>query len=678
MMPAEHHVHGAVHGMLIVGGEIAYLSHLPTFSSPHDYQVVLRVSFAKAGCDPACDLLADQKKTGATAYTLKPDVMFLMPELVSTDPASAALREFQGTVFRGNFFKGEGVVVVADVKVTVEAVVHFRQYTPATEDDRMEYLLFGSDGFQYAVRYVKKAPDFDQMLSVVGVDRELWNGADTALRVAIPNRTRAADDRLGGGETVKTEIGGKVSAGAVNRGPTLTLGQELYMESGFLKDPKADTPTVADKPAVGSTPTVADPLASTNPAILSTKPSLLTSRNQRLLISVYDAQEAREAILGGARVIDCEDPAGALGDISPRRIMTIAEGVVQYKRDLEVQISTNIGENQLLFKRDGLGRAIQRHNDEIAGKASQAAMGVAAAMGTAIHPVNIVKVGLDGMPREIALETLAEVTQTVRRSDLLNLSEVVGVFFAQDMAAWNARKTSKFVIRDMLLVREYVVDANGDIDLEVVFKGDDVSMQALRDKLKDDTELFDKNGKVLSKVRLTELYDLEQLGYKPVFGERFEMSYLYSVADLVAEAGADGVMIDTRIHSKNAYICCLDYKTEGDVNSISGLPRKGIYKLEEFANYGRYCHEKGIMFWASGSIQPYQAQAVWALTDDKDEKKGIFDGDAKGLVDAMAVRSGASGAVRRVARPGVPANLIDNRATRRIYRDLVENYRPPN
>jgi len=37
-------------------------------------------------------------------------------------------------------------------------------------------------------------------------------------------------------------------------------------------------------------------------------------RNQRLLISVFDAQEAREAILGGARVIDCEDPAGALGN----------------------------------------------------------------------------------------------------------------------------------------------------------------------------------------------------------------------------------------------------------------------------------------------------------------------------------------------------------------------------
>ena len=218
------------------------------------------------------------------------------------------------------------------------------------------------------------------------------------------------------------------------------------------------------------------------------------SKNQRLLISVYDPQEAREAILGGARVIDSEDPAGALGDISPRRIMTIAEAVIQYKKNLEVQVSTNIGENQLLFKRDDMGRAIQRHDDEIAGKAAQAALGVAAAMGTVIHPVNIIKVGLDGMPRQIALETLTEVTLTVRRNPLFNHSEVVGVFFAQDLAAWNQRKSNKFVIRDMLLVREYVVDPQGNIDIDAIFGSDPVTMQALRDTLKDDTALFSPTG----------------------------------------------------------------------------------------------------------------------------------------------------------------------------------------
>ena len=540
-------------------------------------------------------------------------------------------------------------MIVVDVQVTVEAVVHFRQYTPDTEDDDVEYLLYGSDGFQLATRYVKKAPDFDQTLSVIASDKKFWLGPDSALRVVVPKRKRSADDRLSGGETTTVEVMSPKPGegkGLGRLGASITLGQELYLETGFLKDPKMTTPASTPVPALSRN---------------------RTSRNQRLLISVYDAQEAREAILGGARVIDCEDPAGALGDISPRRIMTIAEGVIQYKRDLEVQISTNIGENQLLFKRDTLGRAIQRFNDEIAGKAAQAALGVAAAMGTAIHPVNIVKVGLDGMPRKIALETLTEVVQTIRRSELLNLSEVVGVFFAQDLAAWNERKTNKIVIRDMLLVREYVTDPKGDVDIEKLFGSDANTMKALRAKLGDDTNLFDATGKVISKVRITDLHDLTTLGYSAVPGERFEMSYLFSLADLCAEAGADGVMIDTRIHSKNAYICCLDYKTENDTSATSGLKRKGIYTLDEFATYGRYCHEKGIMFWASGSIQPYQAQAVWNLADGKSE----------GLIDAMAVRSGASRQPVPVERPGITAAVVANRATRRIYRDLVEAYRAP-
>jgi uncharacterized protein (UPF0264 family) len=390
-------------------------------------------------------------------------------------------------------------------------------------------------------------------------------------------------------------------------------------------------------------------------------------RNQRLLISVFDSQEAREAILGGARVIDCEDPAGALGDISPRKVMAIAHAVIGYKRGLEVQISTNIGENQLLFKRDDSGRAIQRFDNEIAGKAAQAALGVASAMGSDEHPVSIVKVGLDGMSRQIALETLREVVKTVRSSQYFGRSQVVAVFFAYDLDKWNERKSNKFVIRDLLLLREYVVDSSGDVDIDTLFGQDQITMAALREKLSGDLALFDESGKIKSKVRLTELYNAVDLGYNPVPGEDYKMTYIYSAADLAASAGADGIMIDTRIHTKVAYMCCLSYGTEDDINPESGLARFGIYSLEDCAAYARYCHQQGIEFWASGSIQPYQAQAVW----------GLNDGDATGVVDAMAVRSGASGPPRIVSRSGAGGAVIDNRASRRIYRDLVAKYAPP-
>ena len=78
--------------------------------------------------------------------------------------------------------------------------------------------------------------------------------------------------------------------------------------------------------------------------------------NRKLLVSVYNAQEAREAVLGGARIIDSEDPKSALGNISPRRIMDVSDAVLDFNRDLDVQLSTNIGEDQLLSAARRVGR----------------------------------------------------------------------------------------------------------------------------------------------------------------------------------------------------------------------------------------------------------------------------------------------------------------------------------
>jgi len=73
-------------------------------------------------------------------------------------------------------------------------------------------------------------------------------------------------------------------------------------------------------------------------------------RNRKTLVSVFNPQEAREAVLGGARIIDSEDPRSALGNIKPFNIMQVSDAVLNYKRNEEVQLSTNIGEDQLLFK----------------------------------------------------------------------------------------------------------------------------------------------------------------------------------------------------------------------------------------------------------------------------------------------------------------------------------------
>ncbi|MFD9689337.1 hypothetical protein ACFWXO_26675 [Kitasatospora sp. NPDC059088] len=106
---------------------------------------------------------------------------------------------------------------------------------------------------------------------------------------------------------------------------------------------------------------------------------------------MFGPQEAREAALGGARIIDSEDPRSALGAIKPRRIMDIADAVLAARRALPVQLSTNIGEDQLLFRRADNGLALAKSAYEQVGKAAQAALGVALAMGTRVHSCGIVR-----------------------------------------------------------------------------------------------------------------------------------------------------------------------------------------------------------------------------------------------------------------------------------------------
>ncbi|GJM74491.1 hypothetical protein HMSSN036_67070 [Paenibacillus macerans] len=189
------------------------------------------------------------------------------------------------------------------------------------------------------------------------------------------------------------------------------------------------------------------------------------SLNRRLLVSVFNSQEAREALIGGARIIDCEDPRTSLGNISPMKIMRISETILGYKRNERIQISTNIGEEQLLFDRATNGIAIQKFSHEVAGKAAQAALGVAASMGTLVHPINIIKVGVDAMDIELIEEVLEEIVMTIRRCDFYNHSHIVPVFFIRDTHAWNNRKNNDQVIRELLDLREFYFDPEGNIDL---------------------------------------------------------------------------------------------------------------------------------------------------------------------------------------------------------------------
>jgi hypothetical protein len=406
--------------------------------------------------------------------------------------------------------------------------------------------------------------------------------------------------------------------------------------------------------------------------------------NRKLLVSCYNAQEAREAVLGGARIIDSEDPKSALGNISPRRIMDISDAVLDFHRDLDVQLSTNIGEDQLLFRRSPNGQAIEKSWDEIAGKAAQAALGVCLSMGTRVNPVNILKVGADGMEVDRIGEVLSEVVETLRRTEALSHCQVMSVLFAQDFQLFQQRRVTDTVRKQLVELREFNPSSKDEPNAFDLTK---YAVQTLRDPKSGEflfTAASDVSLSTLKKrlvlpdnstgtfVRTNELFE-HRMGFPEIpdaQAPRTNQSVIKAMVDVTADSGANAIMIDTSILSKVSNICLIDTRGEGmiDLNSLivrDGIPKQGILTLKDLKFFVDYCHYKGVSANLAGSIESYQAQQLWALIPE---------------LDQLSARSAASGLNIAPSPSGAKSSSDAPRDTRKdriIKRSLVHGMAPP-
>jgi hypothetical protein len=79
------HEHPAVHGMLVVGEGQLFLSHLPMFHAPHDYQIIMEVRLRGDESDPHTIYTRDRGNSGERLYTWIPKP-FILPGLLSSPP----------------------------------------------------------------------------------------------------------------------------------------------------------------------------------------------------------------------------------------------------------------------------------------------------------------------------------------------------------------------------------------------------------------------------------------------------------------------------------------------------------------------------------------------------------------------------------------------------------------
>ncbi len=239
----HHHGHGGhgglgVHGMLIVGEETVYLSHLPMFTDPnHAIQAILEATFTAESGNPQSVYADDRERTGTKVYTFQPK-KFVLSGLVSPDPAQPPpCRFFKGSIVRGHFERG-GNPILEDVVVEITNIVHFRQFDPDSQGlPQLGYLLFGKGHELFLAHLITKPPDFDQVLSVRVVDHEF---TDEELRrgvpIVFPEKANSMSERIREGERVAAEA---QLAGAAPETVEIQVeaDTEFYFEEGELRVP---------------------------------------------------------------------------------------------------------------------------------------------------------------------------------------------------------------------------------------------------------------------------------------------------------------------------------------------------------------------------------------------------------------------------------------------------------
>lgn len=166
----EQHEHGdhsgdgtmGVHGMLLFGDDGLYLSHLPMFQSPHNFQVILEVEFDDTSSEA---LRADRETSSQNLYTFVP-VEFPISEL---DPRGDGPKRslMDGDIYQGHFERG-GHQIAANAVAEVRNIVYFNELDVDARRDanrELTYLCFGSVEHLHLAHEVTANPDFDQVLA---------------------------------------------------------------------------------------------------------------------------------------------------------------------------------------------------------------------------------------------------------------------------------------------------------------------------------------------------------------------------------------------------------------------------------------------------------------------------------------------------------------------------------
>src|SRR5215203_2492110 len=216
------------HGMLVLGSESVYVSHLPMFMPQHRYQGIWEVSFGAEG-DKVYRAERARPENAKLIFTLNPLELFRLPELTQTR------KSFQADVFLGHFERDGHKRILQNVKVTLRRQVHWHPFRNSHErPEPLTYLLFGKGKELFLAHWISLAPNFDQIVSVTPSKPlgEIPEGAQIVIA------KRGDGDDLKAGESVSAiMIAGRGPEQPFTATPVdLKVGSVIYLEKGELAE----------------------------------------------------------------------------------------------------------------------------------------------------------------------------------------------------------------------------------------------------------------------------------------------------------------------------------------------------------------------------------------------------------------------------------------------------------
>jgi hypothetical protein len=237
----DHHMHPEhqepPHNMMVVGEKSVFLSHLPMFMSPHNFQVILEATLTSGGKSVQELYTQDRQSNSQTKmYSLSPEESFTLPSLFTPNPPSR--NSFKSTIFRGHLERGgKKIAGLRNIDVNVKRVIYSQQLgRDFNKSDKLTYILFGKAQELFLAHVIARPPDFDQLLSVKidkpPSDEELMRG----VRVTIPDRENSASGRIKEREQVVGQ--GHVTGAHQFLQLQIQGGVEFYFEEGELSSSK--------------------------------------------------------------------------------------------------------------------------------------------------------------------------------------------------------------------------------------------------------------------------------------------------------------------------------------------------------------------------------------------------------------------------------------------------------